>query len=479
MINTAAGVILLDSDCDEVLLLQRPDGSWGLPGGKAEPGETLGQTACRELLEETGFDVGLSSITPVRSVYNDDGYVFTCYKATVPKFEPVLQDAEHIAWGWFPLDKLPAPLFMSTGELVLGTQVATMDKAITDGNGWREYPDNPISKVGVFPYLGRQIDESLEAEKIYYVLRPEEELSRQETIDSFKLVPWIAGHTMLGKVPTGKAAESVGISGVIGEKVYYKDGTLYGNLKVFSDGHADLISQGIKDLSLGYLSRYENSPGTYEGQAYDFVQRDIRGNHLATVQNGRMGPTVAVLDSLTFNLEHEKMADENKETKYTGAALPDINSLSVDQLIELAKPLMAKIKELGGTLQEIAAPAPATEPATDTDEEVKTKDEDEEVKVVATEDSFKAVLQAIGKRDALAKAMTPLVGVFDHAEMTLRDVAAYGCKKLGLEVAKGSEEAALRGYIAAIAKAPSASVTLRPVADSAVDEVPAFLAKHV
>lgn len=42
----------------EVLLVKRknePDaGLWGFPGGRLEYGETLGDGACRELLEETG-----------------------------------------------------------------------------------------------------------------------------------------------------------------------------------------------------------------------------------------------------------------------------------------------------------------------------------------------------------------------------------------------------------------------------------------
>ena len=44
---------------DDVLLVRRrnpPDaGLWGYPGGHVEWGETAGQAACRELLEETGI----------------------------------------------------------------------------------------------------------------------------------------------------------------------------------------------------------------------------------------------------------------------------------------------------------------------------------------------------------------------------------------------------------------------------------------
>lgn len=38
-----------------LLLVQRTDGSWALPGGRVEAGETPAEAASRELIEETGF----------------------------------------------------------------------------------------------------------------------------------------------------------------------------------------------------------------------------------------------------------------------------------------------------------------------------------------------------------------------------------------------------------------------------------------
>ena len=48
-----------------VLIHQRPNGSWSLPGGAVEPGETLARTAIRETREEVGVTVTDVSITAV------------------------------------------------------------------------------------------------------------------------------------------------------------------------------------------------------------------------------------------------------------------------------------------------------------------------------------------------------------------------------------------------------------------------------
>ena len=173
-----------------------------------------------------------------------------------------------------------------------------------DINGWAEIKGNPISKVGVFPYLGKDIYPDLEPNKLYNVFRPETEFSNAETIESFKLLPWTDEHAMLGSEDEGMLpAEKKGIHGVIGEDVYFEDGYLKATLKIFSDKLANLIEAGKKELSIGYRCLYDMVSGVYDGVKYDAIQRNIRGNHLALVGEGRSGHDVAVLDqNLNFSL---------------------------------------------------------------------------------------------------------------------------------------------------------------------------------
>ena len=51
----SAGGVILDSEGRVLLLRRKQEGTWVLPKGRVEPGETLKQTALREVEEETGL----------------------------------------------------------------------------------------------------------------------------------------------------------------------------------------------------------------------------------------------------------------------------------------------------------------------------------------------------------------------------------------------------------------------------------------
>lgn len=186
-----------------------------------------------------------------------------------------------------------------------------------DNNGFWRVRDNPLSKSGVFPYLGKQISGDLEPNKIYKVYRPMSEISAPETIESFDGIPLIDEHEMIGEGWTDYDDRPAG--GVV-YHTYAKDGKLFGDIRIFSEQLKDEIKNGKKELSMGYSCRYEPEQGVFDGEYYDFVQRDLRGNHVALVNRGRMGSDVRVydqkitfdtLDGLTF--EENTMEAEDKE----------------------------------------------------------------------------------------------------------------------------------------------------------------------
>lgn len=169
-----------------------------------------------------------------------------------------------------------------------------MKKKHVDHNGYWYIEKNPISRTGVFPYLGKQISDELDPDRVYQVYRPAEELFSPEAMASFKLMPLVDEHTMLGKDYT--PAEQKGIEGVLGEKIERSGDMLTADIKIYSESLKDEIRNGKKELSMGYFCDYDLKPGTYKGQHYDAVQRNLRGNHIALVDKGRMGHDVRVMD---------------------------------------------------------------------------------------------------------------------------------------------------------------------------------------
>lgn len=335
--------------------------------------------------------------------------------------------------------------------------------SMIDINGWKETRDNPLSCVGVFPYLGKDIPGAPDPSAVYYVLRPEEELSDPACIESFKLLPWVDEHTLLGEGYVD--AEQKGVHGTIGESVYYKDGYLRGNIKVFSAMLDQLIKSGKKELSCGYRCVYEYSPGVYNGRSYDYIQRKIRGNHLALVEEGRMGPSVCVLDGLdvtfTFTIdskELQEMAEEDSNTNAGGDEDKGSGEMTLAEAIKVLNSIVPQITKMQEAIANLSKqPDPVDEGTTVADES------DEDKKAVAAMDSqikslrtelqdmkagaIKSVMSEVTRRDNLAKALSGHVGVFDHSLMTEVEVAKYGVEKLELTCDSGQEISAIKGFL--------------------------------
>ena len=59
----------------------------------------------------------------------------------------------------------------------------------------------------------------------------------------------------------------------------------------------------------------------------------------------------------------------------------------------------------------------------------------------------KLAMKKIADRNKLYSQVSNFTGAFDCSAMDEAEVAAYGCKKLGLKAPKGMELAAINGYM--------------------------------
>ena len=363
-----------------------------------------------------------------------------------------------------------------------------------DLNGWPEIRDNPITKVGVFDYLGYQISDELEPNKVYKIYRPEEELNNPETIESFRLLPWTDDHEMLGSEDTGfTPAEEKGVHGVIGENVHFADGYLKANLKVFSNKLSNLIRDGKKELSIGYRCLYDMTPGVYDDIYYDGVQRNIRGNHIASVAQGRAGSDVSVLDHMKVTLDSRSfvnMADEKeKDKEETGKDEGEV--VSIQSLCDKIDKMVTMMTAMHGQKAQDVEPDDFVDKAEITEDEKEDDKDDkkdkESMDVKASMDAMskelqdlkangiKTLMREISERDALAEKLSQHIGVFDHKEKTLQEVAVYGIEKLKLTAVSGHEKSVLDGFLKD--RTPSAPATTATDSGSSSGEncVDAFL----
>jgi 8-oxo-dGTP diphosphatase len=126
------GILILNQKGEVLLGLRNSShgaGEWSFPGGHVEFGETIFETAKREVLEEVGLTVNemeLISVGDEMRYIKSDGkhYVNLGVLARYAGGEPTNMEPHKCAeWRWFPLDALPERIFEGT-EMTLNNYKA-------------------------------------------------------------------------------------------------------------------------------------------------------------------------------------------------------------------------------------------------------------------------------------------------------------------------------------------------------------------
>lgn len=164
----------------------------------------------------------------------------------------------------------------------------------TDENGFLHVASSHITKATVNPYYGREIpgwrEAGLDPEAVYYGFRDPEELKK--SLSTWQGLPLHIEHHVDSAEEPARLTR-VGAVGRADWNAPYVDAPL-----TVWDGEAiAAIEDGsFRELSCAYRYDPDFTPGRYEGVEYDFIMRNIRGNHVALVEEGRAGPDVVVAD---------------------------------------------------------------------------------------------------------------------------------------------------------------------------------------
>lgn len=215
-----------------------------------------------------------------------------------------------------------------------------------------------ISRAGVFVYV--LPDGTLRRE-----LRPREEVFAPSSLASFAGKPTTLSH------PSGWQGEDVAHMLTPEDVRHYATGhisnpardpatdRLRATLTIWDADHLAAIEAGQVEQSCGYTCELDETPGIDpEWGEYDAIQRNIRGNHCATVSSGRAGSSVYLrADSARMITEdHPAMPDDAKKTppnKPTGRTDSDTPTFDAEAFGAKMDEYMGKSDAMMGKMDQI------------------------------------------------------------------------------------------------------------------------------
>lgn len=266
--------------------------------------------------------------------------------------------------------------------------------------------DNPIlTRVGIFEY--HNPDGTIRRE-----LRLPEEVFAAESLASYKGKPVILTHEA-GLVDVDNVQQEH-IGTILSEGI--QDGDNVRAQIVIHD--AESLDYGLRELSLGYTQTPDETPGVWNGQPYDAIQRNIQINHLALVEKARAG------EQARLNIDGEEQGGNQMSKARKDGLTPE----EIARLVEEYKQRQA---------QRMENTNPTTDEGTNPDEQ--TTDEDEA-------DPVKEVKDRRDRRDASGdcETMDEASGVIaqqDEDIQKLLDFIAQLQAKIDFDEASAEEEA--------------------------------------
>lgn len=216
------------------------------------------------------------------------------------------------------------------------------------------------TRTGVFKYM--KADGSIQRE-----LRLADEVFKDDAINSFKLLPITDEHPQ-EEVNADNAKELA--IGFTGEDIKRQDSYLLTKLKITDKKTIDAINSGKRGLSYGYKVNLVKKDGVYNGEKYDYVQTNIKGNHLAIVYQGRAGDkarlrldgqeAICVFDNnFNNNLNMKKIKLDGKEFEVSEEVCSRLDTLETDNssLKDTNEKMQNKLDKLEGERDALKAKA--------------------------------------------------------------------------------------------------------------------------
>jgi hypothetical protein len=273
----------------------------------------------------------------------------------------------------------------------MSESIVRIDAAVDIGSSVEETPEGylkvtaPIARTGIYTY--RKADGSVQRELV-----TPEVLFNPDSISTLKLKPMTNRHPQELLLDT-KSVKKRNV-GSVGETIKKDGDKLVASFIITDQDAINAAKRGRLQLSPGYQTVHDKTPGVWNGQEYDVVQTTREYNHLALVDKARGGA------ELKINMDSEDeigLSDnEEEQTNNDGEVMgePVTKTIKIDgATVEVPEDVAAHVASVVAKLDS------ATDEVTD----LKTKNNELQTKV----DSFDAELKT--KVDAAVDERVSLI----------------------------------------------------------------------
>lgn len=330
-----------------------------------------------------------------------------------------------------------------------------------DADGRMRVRDCIISVAEVNPYYGKEIPGrealGLDANTVYDLYRDPAELER--AADSFNGLPLMIRH--IAQTANEPRKEYIGGS------VYnarFVDGKLRADLLVMDAQAIEYVESGeLADLSSSYRYKPDMTAGELDGRKFDGVMRNIEGNHVALVEDGR-ATGAHVADSALIHQPGAHNVDPNPNPNPNPAEGGNAEvAQALTLLVTKIEGIEARLTKLEGSDDPDAAAAAAAG-ASDEEPDKKDDDKDKDDKPAMDAAAVKALID--GAVTAGVSAERARAAAVDQAKRDCRadlgdmiamdsapDIYRAALKQRGVDVSAipaGTEQAAYQAVNAAV-----------------------------
>lgn len=287
---------------------------------------------------------------------------------------------------------------MTTKTIQARDFMSLTSRHVTD-EGYLVAPGN-MARTGVQEYRAYELGldaEGMDPMKVIRLHRPPDEVFNPDSMASFENKPITIEHPPVAVTADNWAELAKGEV----RDVCRTGDLLTGTLLIKSKDAIEALQEGKVQLSNGYTFELDLTSGTTaDGRAYDGLQRNIRGNHVALVDAARCGSACRIADSQP-KLEGKTMADAKRKVTVDGIPLEveDTAAEVIDTLVKQRN----EARDALAPLKTKAAEAEGLKVALDkanTDIETMKKD-------VITPEARDAMVADWSKMIADAKRLTP------------------------------------------------------------------------